>query len=264
MADQTPLEQKRAEARAYQGVTYDNRIDKFTASIMIRGERHYLGAFRTAGEASVAYEQTRAEHKIERTPRGLSGMSMKKALIAFEETAERDDKKLLVAGQIFTAVDGQRFRLEGMRRKEKHREYVWSSPCKICGALFEHTTGMRLRNANGMTRTCEQHRGQLNKMPGRDWPDPVEWDQSPRDLVQAAPADVQGPEPIPEHWDEVRKVHARRLRVIDPEMPLDNIIVKFSAMMSKKKNEAAAPSARLEDIELLASDPPPDNSDLLG
>ncbi len=179
MVDETTLEQKRAQAKLYQGVTYDPRINKFIAMIMIRGERHYLGAFHTAGEASVVYDQTRDEHKIERAPRGLSGMSMKKALIAFEETARRDAKGVLVPDQILTAQDGQRFRVEGWRRREKHREYVWTSPCKICGVLFEQTTGMKLRNANGMTRTCKEHRGQLGKMTAHDWPDPEQWQTAP-------------------------------------------------------------------------------------
>lgn len=280
MVDQTTLEQKRAEARAYKGVTYDNRIDKFTVSIMLQGERHYLGSFNTAGEASVIYEQTRAQHKIERAPRGISGLSMKKALVDFEDAAERDADKLISAGQILTAPDGQRFRLEGMRRREKHKEYVWSSCCKLCPALFEQSTGLKLRNANGMIRTCPVHRGQLNKMPWQEWLDPVEWSIAPKLLAPVSVASARGVEPIPENWRETRKEFARRFREQVPNATLAQIDaahvahitattsltltpeerIRYDAMMAASQEPT---NARLEDMALLAEDPPASNDDLL-
>jgi hypothetical protein len=263
MTDQTTLEQKRAEAKAYKGVTYDDRIKKFTASIMINGERRYLGAFTTAGEASVIYEQTRAENKIHRVPRGLSGMSVKRALAEFEDTADRDAKKHIVAGQILTVPDGQRFRVEGMQRRNKSNEYVWSSRCRVCPAHFEQNTGLKLRNLNGMTRTCPEHRGQLGKMEMLAWRDPVEWDEPPKKIAPVVLPQRHaraGAEPIPDNWKPALKAYAEKQRKIHPGISLEDIREKYTALLFEMSD---GPSARDEAIEDLAAEPPKDNEDLI-
>jgi len=270
MIDNETLERKRAEAAAYVGVTYDRRIDRFTAAITVRGEKRYLGSFLTAGEASIVYEQARENDPIERPRRGAA-KSLRHMMIAFEETAQRGEDKKLLPGQVFTTPDGQRFRLEGVSREGKSSRYVWSSPCKVCGVLFEHNSTMFVRSVTGMTRTCETHRGKLGQLETHDWPDPVEWENAPRvfgaeNKSRAAKHTSKNKNEIAESLDGLRsgplKDYGLLLRKTRPNISLSEVIERYEAL---KKDEAAyKSSARQEDIEMLAADPPPDNSDLLG
>lgn len=276
MADQTPLEQKRAQAKMYRGVAYDDRIDRFTAGIMVRGERRHLGSFLTAGEASIVYEQARANDPIERPRRGGTAMSIKRALIVFEETALRGIDRKLVPDQIFVAPDGQRFRLEGVQAKNKRSTYVWSSRCKICGLLFEQNSVLSLRSITGMTRTCEEHRGQLGKMEAHDWSDPVEWETAPRAL---APSVVVPISAAPAHWHPRLKTFADkyvrenpRATIKDVEAAYDRKIAEDVAKNSMTPEEKARyarlmaeqeqpANARLEDMEILAVVPEETNNE---
>ena len=43
MADLTPLEQRKAEAKKYRGVSYDARMGKFVAMITINGDADPFG-----------------------------------------------------------------------------------------------------------------------------------------------------------------------------------------------------------------------------
>lgn len=178
MVDLTPLEQKRADASAYRGVSYDARMGKFVAMITINGEKKYLGSFLTAEDASFAYDVERAAHRVVRKRIG-SAKSLRQAMVEFVENAEysTDRYKNIVAGQIFTAPDGQRFRIEGFKALRGKGWYVWSAPCRFCGALFEQETSLRLRTVSGMARNCAQHHKQIHKdVAAPDvWPDPVEW-----------------------------------------------------------------------------------------
>lgn len=182
MTDQTPLEQKRAQARQYRGVTYDARIDRFTAAITIAGQRQHLGSFLTADMASIAYDRAREAHPISRE-RVKGGPSIRQLMAAFDEGAERtqDKHKNVVPGQIFTAPGGQRFRVEGFQYHAGRGWYLWTSRCCCCGELFEQRTTLNLRNIVSLLRTCAAHRGEKVKAPDAPdvWPDPDSWSTVP-------------------------------------------------------------------------------------
>jgi hypothetical protein len=179
MVDQITLEQKRAEAKTHKGVFYDSRIDRFIASITINGERRHLGSFADAGDAATAYDTARDAHPLFRAPRHWA-KTVRQQMIAFGETAQREEGKrnLILPGQIFEMVGGQRFRIERSEIRKGNTWYIWSSRCYFCGALFEQFTTTQLRKVTGLTRSCHDHRNQNRRAEGlpQNWPDPEGWD----------------------------------------------------------------------------------------
>ena len=290
MVDQTTLEQKRKLAAVYVGVSYDHRIDRFTAAVTVNGEKRYLGSYMTAGEASVAYDKERKANPFRRT--GGRAQSIKKLMVAFDAAVERDADGVALAGQIFTAPDGQRFRVEGTTREKKRNWYVWSAPCRVCGALFNQKSQMTLHQITGMTRNCEAHHGQLPT--GQNtWPDPVEWNEEPVVLpgVFLPKTDAATYRAHEAHKDAVfekikhdPKLVAEFYRIEkDIEMPFTHSFDAanedddkyawlamwnhgpdpYAVLLEGKMFVASTPNARLEDLGALAEEPPADNSDLV-
>jgi hypothetical protein len=301
MADQTPLEQRKAEASKYRGVSYDARMGKFVAMITINGVKNYLGSFLTAEDASFAYDTERAAHRIERTRTG-GAKSVRQLMAEFAENAQyTDDRyKNAVAGQIFTAPDGQRFRLEGFKPVRGKGWYNWSAACRVCGVRFEQETSLKLRSISGMTRNCKEHHGIVHKpVDAPDvWPDPAEWEVAPARGVSAGAVRAK-----PRRGDAAtERTYNKLLDDVwaqikdDPGLVaefnhIENVVaIAFSAdfyaknsdadtysklaawldqpdepfaALLKKKQAKTTPSARLDDMVLLAEDPPADNDDLL-
>lgn len=299
MDDLTHLEQKRLEASRYRGVSYDARMGKFVAMITINGEKKYLGSFLAAEDASFAYDTERAAHKIDRKRTG-SAKSLRQLMAEFAENAQynNDRYKNAVAGQIFTAPDGQRFRIEGFKADRGKGWYLWSAPCRFCGARFEQETSLKLRNITGMSRNCEQHHKMVHKpVDAPDvWPDPVEWGEAPQRIQTAAGQQrTKKTAEFTQHmfekhldyvWVRLEGDKALEAEFVKVEAKLRDFFsdhalrfpdsdydAKFGAWMAQRpepfaelleNKRSSTPNARLEDLEILAADPPTDNSDLLG
>lgn len=170
------VEKKRAEAQLHRGVTYDARIDKFTAEITLAGDRVYLGAFVTAVEAGRVYEEQRRRLPISRRPAG--GVTFAAAYRNFLTDCSKDEHGAPAAGEIFTAPDGQRFRLAGVEYARKNgKVYVWSrweARCRVCGQLYDQSLERGIKNVKWMMRNCEQHRGDTSTE-ATIWSDPEHW-----------------------------------------------------------------------------------------
>lgn len=291
----TPLEQKRGDARRYAGVTYDRRIDRFTAAITIDGVKKHLGSFLTAKEAGDAYAQMRSANPVRR-PLPLV-QSIRQLMVEFNRTAARDGDRV-AAGEIFTAPDGQRFRVEGIERYKKRYWYVWSARCRVCGDLFTQYCGMKLEVISGLTRNCKAHHG-VNSRRMDVWPDPESWGTEPPRIGSNLPrrADASTERAHEQHlesiWQQIKgdkeleqefyhlenEVMRKFFETYDCEHPdanryakygawLDQPVDPFKALLEKKQNADAlfvtsVPNARREDLEILASEPPSDNSDLV-
>lgn len=157
---------KTLEASNLRGVTYDPRVDKFAANIMIDKKRIFIGSFEKSGDAHEAYLARRAARPVSRKntkPFGTIDLCWKE----FLRTAARDAKGNIELGAAFFAPDGQGFDLVRVDvRKGKVGWWVfyqWKSECNVCGADFETTTRGRAKKLHGMTRTCEAHRGEGRK-----------------------------------------------------------------------------------------------------
>lgn len=177
--DQNHVEKQRARAHAIKGVTYDPRIDRFFAMIMIDGQRQYLGSYVEAEEAGRAYEAAREGRP--RRVRSTAADSFKSVYAEFESHAPKiqvGTYRHLKPGLIFTAPDGQRYclRRTDFIRSGKRRLAinVWASRCRICGEVFEGTTRANAQTVTGMLRTCETHRKQQFDK-SKLWPDPEFW-----------------------------------------------------------------------------------------
>lgn len=272
MIDQNTLEQKRVEAQQYRGVTYDSRINRFTATITVNGERRYLGSFPTAEEASFEYDQAREANPIFRERKGVA-KTIRQILIEFDETAQRDNTKHnnITAGQMCTLPGGQRFRLEGFKFVHGKGWYVWSAACRYCGETFEQYTMLNLRMVKSMNRNCKTDVKRVGRRPGapEQWPEPAEWKKVPAispaadaALSAVKKAALNRVEPLPDTWKDRKPIwdFATQHRVRFPLSTLDDIKDAYAEVLS-----AALPSARQEDTVALAEDTTKEinNEDLL-
>ena len=175
------VEQKRALTRGVRGVHYDERIDRFTAAITVEGHRRWLGSFLTVAGAAAAFAEVRRENPITRPGTSRFDAQLEtipKLYRAFRDNCELDVYGHPAKGQVFTAPDGQVFRVTGKvtfppKKGGRNRKYVflkWSSRCRVCGAVYELKTNARARVINSITRTCEKHRGKGGQFrsPARD------------------------------------------------------------------------------------------------
>lgn len=178
---ETPLEQKRAEARKFKGVSYDARTGKFTSEIVVYGERRYLGSFDTAKEAGDAYIAVRLDAPVFRQK--AETVTFEAAFSEFLETCVRvPPYNNIASGSIFTAPDGQQFRMRGVeyyRKKGSNSKrvrwmfYRWETHCRVCKEPIIVKTTVRANTVNGMTRNCIYHRGQ--KEIGEHVKNPMFW-----------------------------------------------------------------------------------------
>lgn len=267
MINQTPLEQKREAARAYKGVSYDARIDRFIAMITVNGERRYLGSFSTAEAAGFEYETAREAHPIFRERRSTA-KSVHQILVDFDETAERDGGKFnnITAGQIVTLPGKQRYRLEGFKFEHGKGWYAWSSACRCCGARFEFYTSLRLRILKGFTRNCKEHHTRIGKVDGAPdvWPDPIEWKVPPAiSPVIASKISEPRKNTTIESLEDLRKGPLRDFGIKYRErFPAASLSEIKDVYVLELEKEPMRPGARQEDLEVLAGDQPADNSDL--
>jgi hypothetical protein len=156
---------KRDQAKEFKGVSFEPRSNKFTAVIRIRNERRWLGSFDTAEEAGVAYALARVNNPVVRTAVGSHDESFAHLYDEFlldAQAADNVEHGRVLPGSIFTAPDGQNFRMERVEffkrgPKGKWIFYCWSSACRTCGGRYETKTqgGKRV---TGMTRNCADHR----------------------------------------------------------------------------------------------------------
>lgn len=150
------VEGKRAQARDLRGVSYDPRIDRFTAEIYENGVRRWLGSYITAVEAGEAYGEAAAT----REPRPRSGTSFADCYAAFRGKYGGDRNNPPVGAEM--VYDGQKYRFAGVDwRKPKgggaKAFFVWDSHCKTCGTLFKTRTPAPVSVAKGITRNCPEH-----------------------------------------------------------------------------------------------------------
>ena len=149
------VEAKRAEAKALRGVSYDDRIDRFTSEIYINGVRRWLGSYITAREAHEAYLKVDAEREVVKRTSAFS-----QAYTAFRERHGGRDK-MPPAGAVLE-YDGQKFTYTGLTWRKgggsKPFAYTaWSSHCKTCGAEYKTISPAATSVAKGITRNCAQH-----------------------------------------------------------------------------------------------------------
>lgn len=149
------VEAKRAEAKALRGVTYDARIDRFTAEIYAGGVRRWLGSYITAREAHDAYLAADAEREVVKRVSAFS-----QAYTAFRERHGGRDN--LPPEGAALEYDGQVFVFTGLTWRKagagKPFAYMsWSSRCKTCGEDYKTMSPAAVTVAKGVTRNCPQH-----------------------------------------------------------------------------------------------------------
>lgn len=154
------IESKRQVAKGLRGVSYDARIDRFTAEIYISGERKWLGSYHTAQEASDAYEEAAKQ----RPPRERSQSAFAQVYTAFRERHGGSDTEPPKGATL--TYDGQTFTFAGVGwRKVTGRKLAfatWTSDCRTCGAEYRTMTPMPVSVAKGVTRNCHEHVTQSN------------------------------------------------------------------------------------------------------
>lgn len=208
------LEQKRAEARKFKGVSYDARTGKYTSEIVVRGERRYLGSFDTAPQAADAYLAVRSDEPVER--RAAETNTFEIAFSKFLEGCQRTEPYNNIAtGEVFVAPDGQQYRVVGVEfyRKKGSKSkrvawmfYRWETHCRVCGLPFITKTTVRAKTVTGMTRNCLAHRGQRDvgehvKKP-MFWAEPVVPEEN---VVPGPPENERGKRIY--YW---RRIHMQR------------------------------------------------------
>lgn len=156
MQTEIDVDGRRAEAKRYRGVSYDARIDRFTAEIYIGGTRRWLGSFDRAADAGDAYRQAAAEREAVAPRRS----SYNQVYAAFRERHGGDRTEPPVGAVL--EYDGQSYRFAGLDWRKpgggKSRAfYIWESRCKTCGAPFRTRTPAPVSVANGISRNCSEH-----------------------------------------------------------------------------------------------------------
>ena len=149
------VEQKRGEAKALRGVSYDPRIDRFTAEIYVGGERQWLGSYVTSGEASRAYLEAAAQ----RAPVVRVASAFRQVYAAFRDLYGGREGTPPVGAVL--EYDGQRFVFQGMTWRRQgggtFAYMTWESCCKSCGKVYRTMSPAALSVAKGVTRNCPEH-----------------------------------------------------------------------------------------------------------
>lgn len=181
------VEQKRQMAKGLKGVSYDARIDRFTAEIYEGGGRRWLGSYHTAREASDAY----AEAAAQRPPRERSQSAFAQVYAAFRDRHGGPDKDPPVGARL--EYNGQHFEFTGLTwRRVRGRMFafaVWRSACRTCGAEYATMTPMPVSVAKGITRNCHEHVTQGNPF-GRKAPKPEAKTSSPLSVGERVAAQL--------------------------------------------------------------------------
>jgi hypothetical protein len=161
------VENKRQLARSLRGVSYDARVDRFTAELSANGVRRFLGSFKDAQEAARAYQSAREADPARSGGGGRpeGQLTVPEAYRAFVEglPVNAKGKRYPVAGDVFTTPDGQAFVMSGtqMRRKKGHAMWFyndWTSSCQTCGEAFTTMAPSSPSGFQGITRNCPAHR----------------------------------------------------------------------------------------------------------
>lgn len=183
------IEERREQARQHRGVWYDSRADKFVAEVYSNGDRHFLGHFPTAEDASDAYAAARAELP---TGRGGEG-SFVSVFQTFIDTCEKDKRGTPLRDEVLTYKD-QNFLFSGLvfrTLKGRMRPfYKWESNCATCSAAYETMTATTPGVAKGITRNCEDHRSGA-RVAKATRPAAIK-DDAPQDWIDAANATLEG------------------------------------------------------------------------
>jgi hypothetical protein len=161
------IENKKQLARSLRGVSYDARVDRFTAELSANGVRRFLGSFKDAQEAARAYQSARGADlaRAGGVGRPEGQLTVPEAYRAFVEglPVNAKGKRYPVAGDVFTTPDGQPFVMSGtqMRRKKGHAMWFyndWTSSCQTCGEAFTTMVPSSPSGFQGITRNCPAHR----------------------------------------------------------------------------------------------------------
>lgn len=160
------LEQGRALTKGLPGVNYDGRIDRFTAEIVVEGERRWLGSFETPEAAAAAYHEVRRENPVQRVVRRVKEWTFPACYADFHAACEKDKFDHPAVGSVFFAPDDQDFEIVakdffGKRKGAKRLPWLrWRADCQVCGAPYETRSLASAKKLSGLTRTCAAHRGQ--------------------------------------------------------------------------------------------------------
>ena len=149
------VEAKRAEAKGLRGVTYDARIDRFTAEIYVGGVRRWLGSYPSSQQAAEAH----AEASAQREP-VVRRSAFNDVYRAFRDRHGGDRTDPPVGAVL--EYDGQKFKFCGLtwRKAAGGRSFAylaWESDCKACGAVYRTMTPAPSSVAKGITRNCPEH-----------------------------------------------------------------------------------------------------------
>lgn len=151
------VEQKKEEARRYRGVSYDARVDRFTAEIYLGGERRWLGSYSTAQDAKAAYDAAAVDRPPRTRQRSESAFAQVYAAFRGEHGGDRTDPpqgaQMVFDGQEFTFQEVTWRKLRGQR----FAFYVWTSRCRTCGVEYRTLTPTSVMVAKGITRNCSEH-----------------------------------------------------------------------------------------------------------
>lgn len=156
MLTEIDVQERRAQAKAHRGVSYDARIDRFVAEIYAGGVRSWLGSYVTAEEAAEAYRRRASERERVAPPRNTFRM----AYAAFRERHGGDRVEPPAGADL--EYDGQVYRFCGLDWRKpgggKTRAfYVWESRCRTCDTPFRTKTPAPVNAARGIARNCPQH-----------------------------------------------------------------------------------------------------------
>lgn len=205
---------KRQIAAGLRGVSYDARIDRFTAEIWISGERRWLGSYTDADEAAEAYQQAALTRPPRTTP-----PSFQELYARFREEHGGTQGEGTPAKGDVLCYDGQRFVFKELAWRKspkgaKHAFFVWESECRECGDAYTTMTAAPVSMVRGIVRTCPEHRRKSGKRGAKS-------DTAPRTLGEQVAA-VLAP-----------------LGAVHGEMPLGHLVRELIAAMPQLPAEGA-------------------------